>query len=243
MGSRIDILGIGFDDVTIDQAVLKACDVISRREKNYVATPNPEIVWMCRKNEQLRFAVNNAGIVISDGIGIILGARILGTPLRGGRIPGIEFATALFEKIAEFGGSVFLLGAKPSVAEEAGNKLAANYPGLVIAGTADGYFEETESVISKINNACPDFLIVCLGSPKQELWIVENLEKINVALCAGLGGVLDVFAGNVKRAPAAFRRLGLEWLYRLICQPSRIKRMIKIPLFVFAVIWRRLRMK
>jgi len=240
MAGRIDILGIGFDDVTIEQAVQYAYDIIQNRGKSYVATPNPEIVWMCRKNKQLREAVNNAGIVISDGIGIILGARILGTPLHGGRIPGIEFAAALFKKMAEFGGSLFLLGAKPSVAEAAGQKLAEEYPGLIIAGTADGYFEDAGPVIEKINEAKPDFLIVCLGSPKQELWIVDNLDMLDVPLCAGFGGVLDVFAGNVKRAPAAFRKVGMEWFYRLICQPSRMKRMIKIPLFVFAVIRRRI---
>ena len=239
--SRIDVLGVGFDDVSIDQAVQRACNVISGGKKAYVVTPNPEIVWMCRRNEELSAAINGAGLVLPDGIGILLGARIIGKPLRNGRVTGIDFATALFEKIAETGGSVFLFGAKPSFAEEAGEKLQEKYPGLKIAGTADGYFENDEEIIETINKAKPDFLLVCLGAPKQELWMTKNLQKLNTPLCAGLGGSIDVFAGRVKRAPVVFQKIGMEWFYRLICQPSRIKRMIKLPLFVFAVIWKRIR--
>ena len=242
-GSRIDVLGVGFDDVSIENAVQRACDVMQNGNKAYVVTPNPEIVWMCRRNEKLRAAINGAGLVLPDGIGIILGARIIGKPLRNGRVTGIDFATALFEKMAESGGSVFLFGAKPSFAEEAGQKLSEVYPGLRIAGTADGYFDNDEPIIELINKANPDFLIVCLGAPKQELWILENLQKLNTSLCAVLGGSIDVFAGKVKRAPVVFQKLGMEWFYRLVCQPSRIKRMIKLPLFVLAVLLSRIRGK
>ena len=239
--ARLDVLGVGFDDLNIEQAVSVACDLMHMREKTYIATPNPEIVWMCRKNEGLRAAVNGAGLVLPDGIGIILGARILKTPLRGGRVPGIDFTAALLRKMAEFGGSVFLLGAKPAIAEEAGEKLADEHPGLKIAGVADGYFEQDGPVIEMINRSAPDLLLVCLGAPKQELWMSANRQKLDVPICIGLGGSLDVFAGKAKRAPAVFRKVGLEWFYRLVCQPSRIKRMVKLPLFIFAVLLRRLR--
>jgi len=113
---------------------------------------------------------------------------------------------------------------------------------LVIAGVADGYFTDDGPVIETINAAAPDLLLVCLGAPKQELWMAENIGRLNTRLCAGLGGSLDVFAGKVKRAPTIFQKLGLEWFYRLICQPSRIKRMIKLPLFVLAAVLKRITM-
>ena len=238
---KIDVLGVEFDDIAAKQAVMHACEIINSGGKAYIVTPNPEIIWMARHDGALLSAVNGAGLVLSDGIGVIMCARILGTPLRCGRVPGIDFAEALFEKMAQAGGRVFLLGAKPGVAELAGNQLMEKYPGLDIAGAADGYFTDDEPVVEKINSAHPDLLLVCLGSPKQELWMAENLGRLRVKLCAGLGGSLDVFAGNVKRAPAFFRKFGMEWLYRLLCEPSRIKRMIKLPLFVLAVVWKRLR--
>ena len=237
----IDVLGVEFSDVTPEQAVGIAKEAISRNNKMYVVTPNPEIVWMARENEALKSALNGAGLVLPDGIGITIGAKILGTPLRGGRVPGIDFASALLDEMAQLGGSVYLLGAKPGVAEEAGAKLSAKYPGLIISGTSDGYFTDSEPIISSINNACPDAVFVCLGSPKQELWMRENLDRLNVKLCAGLGGSLDVYAGNVKRAPIFFQKAGLEWLYRLIREPRRITRVLKLPLFVFVVILKRIK--
>ena len=239
--NKIDVLGVDFDDITVEQAVSRACGTIDSGKKAYVVTPNPEIVWMARRDETLRTAVNGAEMVLPDGIGIIIGARILGSPLRGGRVPGIDFATALLKKMAESDRSVFLLGAKPGVAEESGHKLAEEYPGLKIAGTANGYFTNDEQVIEQINAENPDLLLVCLGAPKQELWMAKNIGLLSVGLCAGLGGALDVFAGKIKRAPVFFRKFGLEWLYRIVREPRRIKRSLKLPLFIFAVIWKRLR--
>jgi len=240
---RISVLGVGFDDISISQAVTRAYELIQSGKKTYVVTPNPEIVWQCRRNEALRNVINGAGIVLPDGIGVILGAKILGTPLRGGRVPGIDFASALFDKMAESGGSVFLLGAKPGVAFEAGEKLLEKHPGLVIAGTADGYFTDDSQVVEEINEVNPGLLLVCLGAPKQEFWITENIGRLNVPLCAGLGGAIDVFAGKVKRAPKFFQRFGLEWLYRFIREPRRIIRGAALPLFIFAVLWKRISTK
>ena len=238
---RIDVLGVEFDDFAFEEAVKFARDCIESGEKTYVVTPNPEIVWMARRDDALRSIINGAGMVLPDGVGITLGARILGTPLRRGRIPGIDFASAMIGELAQFGGSIFLFGAKPGVAEAAGQKLGEKYPGLIIAGACDGYFTESAPIVDFINSAKPDVVLVCLGSPKQELWIAENIESLNAKLYVGLGGSLDVFAGKVKRAPAFFRKLGLEWLYRLFREPRRIKRMIKLPIFVFAVIAQALR--
>jgi len=238
---RTDVLGVGFDDETIEQAVSHTYGIMHSGEKAYLVTPNPEIVWMARRSEPLRSALGGAELVLPDGIGIVIGARILGTPLHCGRVAGIDFISGLFEKMAQTGGTVYLLGAKPGVAAAAAENLAAKYAGLNISGTADGYFTNDEPVIERINAVCPDLLLVCLGAPKQELWMAKNRARLNAGLCAGLGGVLDVFAGTVKRAPAFFQRFGIEWLYRLIQEPRRIKRMAKLPLFIFVVMWKRIR--
>ena len=238
---KIDVLGVGFDDITPELAVMRAENIIKNNEKAYIVTPNPEIVYMARTDDDLTAALQNANLVLADGVGITIGARILGTPIMSGRVPGIDFASKLLEKLAISGNSLYLFGAKPGVAKQAGINLAMKYPGLNITGECDGYFTDDDPIIDEINRLSPDVLFVCLGSPKQEIWMANNLHKLNVKLCAGLGGSLDVFAGNVKRAPVFFQKAGLEWFYRLICEPRRIGRMMKLPLFVFLVILKRMK--
>ena len=198
---KIDVLGVGFDNVTTEQAAAQASELIRSGGKAYAVTPNPEIVWQCRTNEALRATINGAGLILPDGIGIIIGAKILGRPLRGGRVTGMNFAAALFRDLAATGGSVFLLGAKPGYAVLAGEKLQEEYPGLIIAGAADGYFTDASQIIREVNAANPDLLLVCLGAPKQEFWIAENIDQLNTRLCVGLGGAIDVFAGDSDRRP------------------------------------------
>lgn len=237
---RIDVMGVGFDSLTIEEAVERAKTLMSERRAAYVVTPNPEIVMACRERAETMEAVNGADLVLSDGIGVIYGARILGTPLKQ-KIPGIDFVSALMADMAQEGKSVFLLGAKPGVAEQAGERLITMFPGLVIAGAHDGYFKDDAPVVEAVNAAHPDLLLVCLGAPKQELWMQRNQSALNVGLMAGLGGSLDVFAGNVRRAPKLFQKLGLEWFYRLLKEPKRIGRMMKLPKFLFACIGKKLR--
>jgi len=232
---RTYVLGVGFDDFSLEQAAQHAYEMIYSGRKTYVVTPNPEIVWQSRKNELLRIAINNAGLVLPDGIGIVLGARVLGTPLQCGRVPGIDFIALLLEKLSQSGGRIFLLGAKPGVAQTAGENLIKQYPGLSSICTADGYFTDSDAIVEQINETKSDLLLVCLGAPKQEIWISENISRLNVPLCAGLGGSLDVFAGNVKRAPVFFQKHGLEWLYRIAKNPRRLKRSLSLPLFMLAV--------
>ena len=237
---RIDVMGVGFDSLTIDEAVGRAKALMAEHRAAYVVTPNPEIVMACRENPDAMQAVQNADLVLPDGVGVVYGARILGTPLKT-KLPGIDFIQALMEDMAQEGKRVFLLGAKPGVAETAAERLRARYPGLQFVGTQDGYFKDDAPVIDAVNAAQPDLLLVCLGAPKQELWMQRNRSRLHVGLMAGLGGSLDVFAGNVKRAPKAFQKLGLEWFYRLLKEPRRIGRMMKLPKFLFACIGKRLR--
>ena len=231
---RINVLGVGFDNVLMIEAVARGVDMLSQPGAHYVVTPNPEIVEICRKNPEAMRAVNGADLVLADGIGIIKGARILGTPLKA-RNPGIEFAAYLMKEMAEKGLSLYLLGAKPGVAEAAGKRLAEKYPGLKIAGTHDGYFQEDGPVIEDIRRSGADCVFVCLGAPKQELWMAKHGEAAGARLLCGLGGSLDVFAGVVERAPKFWSDHGLEWFYRLCKNPRRAGRMMKLPLFLVHV--------
>lgn len=228
---RIEVLGVGFDNVTMDEAVNLGMALLRSGGPHYVVTPNPEIVEVCRENPEAARAVNGADLVLADGVGVVMGARMLGTPLKE-KVPGIEFAARFMEKMAEEGLSLYLLGAKPGVAEAAGAKLAAKYPGLKIAGTHDGYFQEDGPVVEAIRRSGADAAFICLGAPKQELWMSRNAAATGARLLCGLGGSLDVFAGTVKRAPKFWSDHGLEWFYRLCKEPRRIGRMMKLPLFL-----------
>lgn len=232
---RINVLGVGFDNVTMGEAVDRGMELLHSPGTHYVVTPNPEIVEICRENLAARQAVNAADLVLPDGIGVVKGARMLGTPLKE-KVPGIEFAAGLMERMAAEGLSLYLLGAKPGVAEAAGERLAAKYPGLKIAGTHDGYFKEDgRPVAEAIRQSGADCVFVCLGAPKQELWMAKHGEAAGARLLCGLGGSLDVFAGVVERAPKFWSDHGLEWFYRLCKNPSRAGRMMKLPLFLVHV--------
>lgn len=231
---RIDVLGVGFDNLTMDEAVAEGLRLTESQGTHYVVTPNPEIVELCRENLAAKIAVNEAALVLPDGIGVVKGAAMLGTPLKG-RVPGIEFAAGLMAGLAANGKTLYLLGAKPGVAEQAAQRLQATYPGLVIAGTHDGYFKDDAAVAEEIRKAGADVVFVCLGAPKQELWMKKFGPATGAHLLCGLGGSLDVFAGVVERAPKFWSDHGLEWFYRLCREPSRIGRMMKLPLFLVHV--------
>lgn len=236
---RIGIKGVGFDPVTLEEAAGRGRELMAEEGGHYVVTPNPEIVWLARKMPELKAALNGADLVIPDGIGVIYAARILGTPLKE-RVPGIELAEALLAYAASAELPVFLLGAKPGVAERAGERLREKFPGLQVAGCGDGYFKEDGPVLQRLRESGARLILVCLGFPRQELWMAAHHSEVGQALMLGVGGSMDVFAGDVKRAPEAWCKIGLEWLYRLLSQPSRIKRMIKLPIFLTSVVWERI---
>ena len=229
-------MDVGFDNLTMEEAV----EAVLAMRRGYVVTPNPEIVWLTRKDAALQEALAAADLVVPDGVGIIYAAKILGHPLKD-RIPGMDLAMHVLEALSKRNGRVFLFGSKPGVAEKAGESLLRLYPGLSICGVHDGYFEDSAPIVEAIRSSGPDLIFVCLGAPKQELWMHTHLQELDCGVMMGLGGTLDVLAGNVKRAPEAWQRHGLEWLYRLIRQPTRIKRMIKLPAFLIAVVFQRLK--
>ena len=236
---KIDVMGVSFDNVTMDEALQKAKMILAGERAQYVVTPNAEIVYEAMQSEDFRALLNDAALVLPDGAGVVLGSKLLKTPLKE-KVAGVDFADRLLGILAETGGSVYLLGSKPGVAELAAEKMLAKHPGLTIAGMADGYFKEEAPVIEKINAAKPDVLFVCLGAPKQEKFMQTHRDALEVKLMAGLGGSLDSFAGTVKRAPKWMIDLSLEWLYRLIKEPKRFGRMLRLPKFLWAVICKRI---
>ncbi len=236
---RTDVLGVAFDDVTLDEAVDRALAMLEEDGPHMVATPNPEIVQRAKKDREFAGILAQADLVIPDGVGVVYAAKILGRPLKG-RVPGIDFASALMGRMAGTGRRLYLLGAAPGVAEQAAVNLRAKYPGLVVCGAHDGFFQDDASPAAAIKAARADVVFVCLGVPKQEKWIAAHGREAGARLYVGLGGSLDVFAGRVERAPESFQRLGLEWLHRLIKEPSRIGRMAKLPLFLVSAAGARL---
>ncbi len=239
---RLDVLGVEFDNVTLSQAVDRGKGLLETPGFSYVVTPNPEFVLRARKDEAFRQVLNAASLVLPDGVGVVKAAKLLGRPLTE-RVPGIDFAWGLMERMAASGKRLFLLGAKPGIAEAARDKLTEAHPGLVVCGTQNGYFADDAAVVEAIRASRADALFVCLGAPKQEFWMARFGPETGVKLAVGLGGALDVFAGAVERAPEGFQRLGLEWLYRLGKEPQRIGRMAKLPLILVYALGERLKGK
>ena len=235
-------MGVGFDNLTKSEFTAKAEDMLRNKERGYVVTPNAEIVYESIHDDAFRALLNDASMVLPDGAGVVLGAKILGTPIKE-KVAGIEFGEEVCKLLAKNNGRLYLLGSKPGIANAAGEKLAQKYPGLVICGTADGYFKDEKAVIEKINEAKPDVLFVCLGAPKQEKFIKEHFDELDVTLMLGLGGSLDGYAGVAQRAPKWMIDLSLEWLYRLMKEPKRLGRMMRLPKFVAICTGEKLRRK
>lgn len=237
---RIEVMGVPFDNVTMQEALDAAEKILEQPGAAYGVTPNAEIVYEAMSNQQLRDILSQADLVLPDGAGVVLGAKILGTPLKE-KVAGIDFARNLMARLEHTDRTFYFLGSKPGVAEAAAEKLHLELPDLKICGMADGYFKDEAPVIADINEKKPDVLLVCLGAPKQEEFMFRHREDLQVGLMLGLGGSLDGFAGNVKRAPRWMIRCNLEWLYRLIQEPKRIGRMMRLPKFLFRVIFRRMK--
>ncbi len=236
---RIKILGVPVDMVNFDSALSRFKEFIESDGVSLIVTPNSEIVVNATKNEELQRAIQSAEMVIPDGIGLVYASKILGHPLEE-RVTGIDFLGKSLAYLAETGKSVFLFGSKPGIAEKAGAKMEEAYPGLKVVGTRNGYFkpEEEEEIIAEINAAKPDLLCVALGSPKQELFVLKYKERLTAKAAIGIGGSLDVWSGELKRAPEFYRNHGLEWLYRFIQEPTRYKRMLALPAFMLKVIFK-----
>ncbi len=234
---RLNVLGAYIDTYTMKEATNILVSAMDENEPFSVYTPNSEIILYAYKNPDYMEIINRGNMITPDGIGVVHASKILKRPLKE-RVSGFDLANQVLSKIAGTGKRVYLFGGKPGVAEAAAEKILELYPGTEICGTADGYFdaEKEQNIIEDIHEKQPDLLFVCLGFPKQETWIDTHKHALGAKVIMGIGGSLDVFAGTVKRAPVAFQKLGLEWLYRLIKQPSRFIRMLALPKFGFTVL-------
>ncbi|MDR3120463.1 MAG: WecB/TagA/CpsF family glycosyltransferase [Clostridiales bacterium] len=248
---RVDITGVGIDRVDLDGAARAVAELAARAPVSepavpaaaYVCTPNAEILMEAQKDVLLKRILNEADLVVADGAGVVLAARLLGHG-RIPRAPGFDLVRTLFSDAGAYPLSFYFLGGRPGVAEAAALRIAENYPGVRVMGWHDGFFSEDDepTLIEGINESGADVLLVALGAPKQEKWIYRNREKLRAPVCIGVGGTLDIFAGTATLAPPSFRARGLEWLYRLYREPWRARRMLRLPQYVlFTLYWRFLR--
>lgn len=237
---KIDVMGLKFDSMTMDEALSRAEALLRGDKAAYVVTPNAEIAYEALHDVQLREMLNGADLMLPDGAGVVLASKLLRTPVKQ-KVAGVDFAAGLLGILERNGQSLYLLGGKPGIGELAAQKMLEAHPQLRIAGIADGYFQDEAPVNAKINASGADALFVCLGAPKQERFMVQHQQELHVHLMAGLGGSLDAFAGTVQRAPAWMIRLNLEWLYRLIREPKRFRRMLRLPKYLWAVMLKRIR--
>ncbi|KAA0955607.1 WecB/TagA/CpsF family glycosyltransferase [Sporosarcina sp. ANT_H38] len=228
------ILGVQVNTENYDELIPKVFRNIEDKKKSLVVAINPEKLMKAKEDPELKALLNRAEFQIPDGIGVIIASKLKKGKITS-RITGIDMMDRVVREAARTGHSVFLYGAKPGVAEKAAQQLKQTYPDLIVAGTQDGYESDPSKVIAAINKAQPSILFVAMGSPKQEQWIEQQRDNLYPILYQGVGGSFDVLAGNVKRAPAGFQRMGAEWLYRLLKEPTRLKRQMNLPKFLFEV--------
>lgn len=234
---RVDILGVPVDCVNMQEAVAVVEEMVAGDQPRAVIAVNPEKVVKAQQDPELLMQLNSAGLLIPDGIGVVIAARILESAQME-RVPGSELMPAICARAAEKGYRIFLFGADPEVNRKARDILTQKYPGVLIVGNRDGYVTEEDmpSLIDEINASGAEILFIALGSPKQELWMEKYLDRTNVKVCQGVGGTFDVIAGKVRRAPLVFRKIHLEWLYRLLSNPRRMLRQTALPKFIAAVL-------
>ena len=234
------ILGCRVDAVGPEDAVGRIVALARGDEPSLVVTLGTEMVVCAQSDTQFREAVNSSALSLCDTVGVLLAARLQGTPLPG-RVAGVELLEPLCAALAREELPVYFLGAKGDTAARAASRLAARHPGLRIAGTRDGYFGPSDDaqVAQTIRASGARVLLAGLGSPRQELWLSRWLAQSGCGVGIGVGGSFDVIAGNVARAPQLWRRLNLEWLYRLVREPSRWRRQLALPKFVVLALFER----
>jgi N-acetylglucosaminyldiphosphoundecaprenol N-acetyl-beta-D-mannosaminyltransferase len=235
---RIELLGVPLDCVDITQALSAVEEMIQDDRPGTVIAVNPEKVIKARKSPVLLDPLREARLLIPDGIGVVMAARLLRLG-KMKRVPGSELMPAICEQAARKGYRIFLFGGDPGVNRDTMIVLRRRFPGIQIAGGQHGYLKEEEmpGLIDRINASGAEVLFVALGSPKQELWMKQYIPRLNIKVCQGVGGTFDVLAGRVKRAPAVFRKIHLEWLYRLLSEPRRLVRQTALPRFAVRVLW------
>ena len=233
----MDILGTRIDLLNLQESMSRIFQALAAGKKLWIVTANPELIYRGAKDKKLQAIISSADLILPDGIGVVWAARLFGAK-KAERVTGIDLTLKILEEGQQYGWRIFSLGSKPGIAKKAVCKLSQKYPAIDFA-YHHGYFspEEEAAVLEKIESFAPHILLVGLGAPKQEYWnaAYKGLAPIRI----GVGGTIDVLSGEVKRAPQFFRAHNLEWFYRLISQPARIRRQIVLPLYVLQVLKQR----
>jgi N-acetylglucosaminyldiphosphoundecaprenol N-acetyl-beta-D-mannosaminyltransferase len=235
--STVSIFGVPFSKMTMDETVRYLTDAVKSGKPHQVVTANPIIVMAALNDDAFMASMKQADLVVPDGTGIVWAANYVGNPVAE-RVAGFDLMHRLLAAGAPSGWKVYLLGTAPDVVEEAAGTLQRQYPGIRVVGYRDGFFEadQDDAVIAQIRATEPDLLFVARSTDKQDPWIGKYRHQLGVPLMMGVGGSLDIVAGRLKRAPMLFRKLRLEWFYRLLRQPSRYSRMLALPKFAAKVI-------
>ena len=236
MINKVDILGVGVDSVTMQEAIEKVEKFFEERKPVIVATANAEMLMRATHDAELKDILNAAELVVPDGAGTVWAAHHLGYEMPE-RVAGYDLAQNLMKRAPAKNRRVYFFGSAPSVADKAKLKAEALYPGIQIVGTRNGYFKEEDEaqIIADIKAAQPDLLLAALGVPKQEKWLAKYKDELNVPVSIGVGGTFDVMAGVMKRAPKWMQKAKLEWLFRALLQPKRAGRLVALPKFVLKV--------
>lgn len=231
---KIRILGVAINNVSLAESTEMICSAVQEGRKLRIVTANPEMLYRAAKDERFQRVINSAELVVPDGIGVIWAASLLGMPLKE-RVTGADLTERILAAGNERGWKIFLLGAKPGVAQQAAAVQGRKYPHITFA-VQHGYFKAKEEgeIIERITKFQPDILLAGLGSPAQEYWLHKHAGLARVSM--GVGGTIDILSGRVKRAPDWMQKQGLEWLYRLCQEPSRLGRQKILPLYVLKVL-------
>lgn len=235
MSMKTTVLNCPVDLCDIDSAVEKAKCAIDENRAYHIVTINPEMIMNAQKNEQFFQILNNSDLNIIDGVGVKIGVKLKG--INPSQIRGVDFSRALIDLAAKNNYKLAFLGAKEEVINLAVKNFKEKYPQLNFVYTRNGYFKNDDEIIDEIIKTAPQILLVGLGSPRQEEFIVKIKEKLQGCVFVGVGGSFDVFSGLTKESPLIFQKLGLEWLYRTLSEPKRLKRIFPVlPLFLIKCI-------
>lgn len=235
---HVIILGVRVHIVTMAETLAWIEAAVDARAPRQICTANPEFVMEAQTDAEFKAVLNRADLVVPDGVGLLWAARRLGRPIPE-RVAGSDLVTRIAERGAQHGWRLFFLGAAEGVAQRAAENLLAQYPDFVLAGTFSGspHVEEEDALVARVHAARPDVLLVAYGHPRQDKWIARNRDRLEVPVSLGVGGAFDFIAGVVPRAPGWVQRLNLEWLYRLVQQPWRARRIfnatVRFPLAVW----------
>ncbi len=231
---RITLLKVPFDRVNLNEAYQIFLRLLQEDSFHYIVTPNPEIVMKANKDEAFLNIIREADLSLPDGIGIVIGTKFKKEKITE-RVPGFDLTQEILKHAPEKGYKIFLMGSKPGYAEEAKENLESTYPGIQIVGTQHGYYQEQEEkeIVEKINASGADVLICAMGAPKQEKFMYRYKEELQPKVGIGVGGTIDILANKMDRAPEFYQKIGMEWFYRLVKEPVRIKRMKILPVFLW----------